>query len=114
MGAVAGSGIVLAIYVVLVGGDYVHARLFMPALFAFLAPWLVVVASTRYLEGIAVTFAWAVLCGVALRPAGSAAFDFDTDGDGTFDSWQFTVGYHGRSSRRRIEDSLSTDSISRG
>jgi hypothetical protein len=97
IGVVAGSGIVSATYVVLVGGDYVHARLLMPALFAVLAPWFVVAASVRYLEGIVVTFAWAVLCVVALRPAASAPFDLDADGDGTYDLWQFTVGYHGRS-----------------
>ena len=80
--AVAGSGVLMATYVILVGGDYVHARLLMPALFAFLAPFFVVAATRRYVEGIAVTFAWAVLCGTALRPDAQSA--------------GFTVGYFGR------------------
>jgi arabinofuranosyltransferase len=79
---VAGSGVLMATYVILVGGDYVHARLLMPALFAFLAPFFVVAASTRYVEGIAVTFAWAVLCGTALRSDAQSA--------------DFTIGYLGR------------------
>ena len=54
-------------YVVLVGGDYVHARLLMPALFAILAPFLVVAASSRYLEAILITATWALFCGIALR-----------------------------------------------
>jgi arabinofuranosyltransferase len=67
MAVVSGSGIAIGGYVVLAGGDYVHARLLMPALFAFLAPVFVVAATSRYLEAIAVTVAWSLLCGFALR-----------------------------------------------
>ncbi len=80
---VSGSGLAMAGYVVLVGGDYVHARLLMPALFAFLAPLFVVVATTRYLEGILITLAWATLCGLVLRADEQSS--------------AFTLGHFGRS-----------------
>jgi arabinofuranosyltransferase len=82
MAVVSGSGVAIGGYVVLVGGDYVHARLLMPALFAFLAPLFVVAATTRYLEGIVVTVAWSLLCGLALRADEQSS--------------SFTLGHFGR------------------
>ena len=81
--AVSASGVTMASYVVLIGGDYVHARLLMPALFAFLAPLFVVAATSRYLEGIVVTVAWAILCGLVLRADEQSS--------------SFTLGHFGRS-----------------
>ena len=82
MAVVSGSGVAMGSYVVLVGGDYVHARLLMPALFAFLAPLFVVAATARYLEGIVVTVAWSLLCAFALRADGPSS--------------SFTLGHFGR------------------
>lgn len=95
--AMCGSGVATATYIVLVGGDYVHARLLLPSLFAFLAPFFVVAATRRYVEGLLVTFAWAALCGIVLRPDGSRQFDYDADADGVNDGWNITVGWHGTS-----------------
>ena len=82
MAVVSGSGVAMGSYVVLVGGDYVHARLLMPALFVFLVPLFVVAATARYLEGIVVTVAWSLLCAFALRADGPSS--------------SFTLGHFGR------------------
>lgn len=58
--------IVDAAYVIAIGGDYLHARLLLPALFAFLAPVAVVPLSRRYLLSLLV-LPWAAVCAVALR-----------------------------------------------
>lgn len=53
--------------VVSFGGDYIHARLLLPALFAFCAPVAVVPAAKRYVASL-VILGWAAVCAVALRP----------------------------------------------
>jgi arabinofuranosyltransferase len=65
--AFAASGLLNALYVVAVGGDYHHARMFLPALFAVCAPVAAVPVARRHLAGIVVG-AWAVLAVVSLRP----------------------------------------------
>jgi arabinofuranosyltransferase len=63
---VAGFGNAAA--VVSFGGDYVHGRLLLPALFALCAPIAVVPATKRYVTALAV-FGWALVCAISLRPA---------------------------------------------
>jgi arabinofuranosyltransferase len=53
--------------VVAFGGDYIHGRLLLPALFALCAPVAVVPVTTRYIASLAV-LAWALMCALALRP----------------------------------------------
>ncbi len=53
--------------VVAFGGDYLHGRLLLPALFAFCAPIAVVPATARYAASVG-ALAWATVCLVALRP----------------------------------------------
>jgi arabinofuranosyltransferase len=68
--AAAVSGALLqALYVVRLGGDFMHARLLLPSLFGLLLPVAVVVPRTRtaWLLAAAVV-AWAVVCTVGLRP----------------------------------------------
>ena len=60
-------GTLNALYVVVVGGDYHHARMFLPALFALCAPVAAVPVARRQLAGIVVA-AWAVVALVSLRP----------------------------------------------
>ncbi|MDB4977602.1 MAG: hypothetical protein JWN48_5943 [Myxococcaceae bacterium] len=70
-------GLVHALYVVRMGGDYMHARMLLPALFALLLPLAVVPLkpdATRLGLGLtsacaAVVLAWAVLCASSLRVA---------------------------------------------
>ena len=53
--------------VIAYGGDYLHGRLLLPALFAFCAPVAVVPATKRYFLVIPVVL-WALICGLLLRP----------------------------------------------
>src|SRR5947209_11581372 len=63
------GGLIEALFVVKVGGDFMHARMLLPALFALLLPVMVVpVERHRVQVGLALAVAaWAVVCGVALR-----------------------------------------------
>ena len=62
-----GLGTFSGLYVVAVGGDYLHARLFLPAYFALCAPVAVVALARRYAIALAVV-PWALAAGLALRP----------------------------------------------
>jgi arabinofuranosyltransferase len=73
LAAVANAGVVVAF-----GGDYLHGRLLLPALFAFCAPIAVVPATGRYIASV-VALGWAMVCLVALRPPetrGTSVFVF--------------------------------------
>lgn len=64
------SGLLSAVYVVRVGGDYMHARMLLPALFVALLPLMVFpVGRNRRLESVGVLLlaVWAVYAGVAAR-----------------------------------------------
>ncbi len=62
-----GLGSFSGLYVVAVGGDYIHARLFLPAYFALCAPVAVVALAKRYAIAFAV-LPWALAAGLVLRP----------------------------------------------
>jgi arabinofuranosyltransferase len=68
-------GILTATYVVAVGGDYIHGRLFLPSLFAVCAPVAVVPATRRHLAALLIA-PWVVTAVLILRPpqTGSAGF----------------------------------------
>jgi arabinofuranosyltransferase len=62
------SALVHAVYIVRLGGDYMHARMLLPTLFGALLPVLVVRASPRWsLALVAVLVPWAVVCAATLR-----------------------------------------------
>jgi arabinofuranosyltransferase len=61
------AGLLSALYVVAVGGDYVHARLLMPALFALCAPVAVIPATRRYVGALLVA-PWVVVSVLVFRP----------------------------------------------
>jgi arabinofuranosyltransferase len=67
VGAFIGCGMVLALYVVAVGGDYLHARLFLPALMAVCSPLAVVPATRSHMLGLVVA-GWAAVAALSLRP----------------------------------------------
>ena len=77
MGAFVLGGVVHATYVVRVGGDFMHARLLLPSLFALCVPVAVVPLARRHLVALAVV-PWALVCGIWLRSA-----DDDIEGFGT-------------------------------
>lgn len=62
------SALVYVLYVVRIGGDFMHARMLLPALFAFLLPVAVVHVRTPWaLAAIAVIAVWAIVSVVWLR-----------------------------------------------
>jgi arabinofuranosyltransferase len=66
------SGLVHAIYVVRVGGDFMHGRMLLPALFVVLLPASVVLVRGWQWLGVAVVAVWALVCSFSLRPSYSA------------------------------------------
>jgi arabinofuranosyltransferase len=60
-------GLLTALYVVAVGGDYVHGRLFLPALFAACTPVAVVAADRRHAAALFLA-PWVVAAVLTLRP----------------------------------------------
>lgn len=59
-----------ALYIVAIGGDYMHGRLLLPAFFALGLPASIVVRKARALEvaAVVVAIAWAVTSVIAFRP----------------------------------------------
>jgi arabinofuranosyltransferase len=75
--AVVSAAVVHATYVVAIGGDFMHVRMLLPAIFAFALPAATVVITPRQtvarrhpwlVESVLVTAVWASLCAVYLRP----------------------------------------------
>jgi arabinofuranosyltransferase len=70
VGAPVAGAIVHALYIVRLGGDYMHARMLLPTLFGLLLPAFVVRASPRATLALAaVLVPWAVVCATTLRAA---------------------------------------------
>jgi arabinofuranosyltransferase len=61
------GAVLSALYVIAVGGDYMHARLLLPALFAFCAPVAVVPLARRNLVAF-IAVPWALAAALILRP----------------------------------------------
>jgi arabinofuranosyltransferase len=70
-----------AFAVIAFGGDYVHARLLLPALFALCAPVAVMPVAARYVASLAI-IAWAFVCATALRPPETRASNGVASTDG--------------------------------
>lgn len=65
------SGVLLGLYVVKVGGDYMHARMWIPVTFALLLPVLMLPTGRAYRTesiGAALLAVWALYAGPCLRP----------------------------------------------
>jgi arabinofuranosyltransferase len=71
--AVSASGVVHAATLIFVGGDYFHARLLLPALFAFLAPFSVVPVRRISIVSLVVIGTWLPICAFVLRSDGRSA-----------------------------------------
>ena len=71
--ALPAAGVLNAAYIVLMGGDYVHARLLVAPLFAVCAPVAVVPLGRRYVISLLVV-PWAMLCMAGLRSADGQPF----------------------------------------
>ncbi|MGB7053300.1 MAG: hypothetical protein WBG41_17170 [Acidimicrobiales bacterium] len=62
------AGMLNAIYIIVMGGDYVHARLLIAPLFAVCAPVAAVPLARRYVISLLV-LPWAMVCALSLRPS---------------------------------------------
>ena len=62
------AGLLHALYIVESGGDYLHARLLLPSLFAIVAPFAVVPWRPRYFAALGVVGVWALVAVAFLRP----------------------------------------------
>jgi len=65
------SGVLLGLYVVRVGGDYMHARMWIPVVFALLLPVLMLPVGRGHRAesvGAALLAVWALVAGLYLRP----------------------------------------------
>jgi arabinofuranosyltransferase len=63
------AALLLTGYVIRVGGDFMHGRMLLPALFSLCLPVLVVPLVWRTVAPIALTTVWAVVALLSLRPA---------------------------------------------
>jgi arabinofuranosyltransferase len=68
------AGLLHALFVVESGGDYLHARLLLPSLFAIAAPFAVVPWRPRFVLVCAVVAIWALVAVAFLRPSLHRAF----------------------------------------
>ena len=68
-GAMVLGGLLHAAYIVVIGGDYMHGRLLLPALFAVALPASIGVVSfnLRAYSLIGISVVWALVCGTTLR-----------------------------------------------
>ncbi|MCE0761774.1 hypothetical protein LWC35_02420 [Pseudonocardia kujensis] len=63
------AALLLGLYVTRVGGDFMHGRMLLPALFSLLLPVMVVPATRWALVPVLGTLVWAAFCLTSLRPA---------------------------------------------
>jgi arabinofuranosyltransferase len=63
------AALLLTLYVIRVGGDFMHGRMLLPALFALVLPVMVVPLVWRTVVPVAVAAVWAAVALVSLRPA---------------------------------------------
>lgn len=89
------GGLVHALYIVRVGGDFMNARLLMPSLFAVVAPVAVVPVRKQFLGALLVV-PWAVLALVALRSVDDQPRAFDKSTTNAVTLAQFGWGPNGR------------------
>jgi arabinofuranosyltransferase len=69
--ALPAAGFLNACYIIVMGGDYIHARLFMAPFFAACIPVAVVPMARRYVVSL-VVIPWALVCSLTLRTPDSS------------------------------------------
>jgi arabinofuranosyltransferase len=70
IGAITAGAALHGLYVVRVGGDFMHARLLLPATFGLALPWAVVPLRRSTLLALGALVPWAVLAAVSWLPPG--------------------------------------------
>ncbi len=62
------AGLLLGLYVTRVGGDFMHARMLLPAIFCLVLPVMAVPVRREQLPAVAVLAVWSLVCLAGLRP----------------------------------------------
>lgn len=96
-----GGGLLHALYVVRVGGDFMQDRLLLPATFALVLPWSVVPARRVTVLAAAALLPWAVLAATAWEPPGQPG---GGPADGVVDERAYYVALAGRPNPVTAED----------
>jgi arabinofuranosyltransferase len=99
--AVTGGAALHALYVVRVGGDFMHARLLLPATFALALPWAVVPLRRSSLVALGAVLPWALLAAVVWLPPGQPG---EGEATGTVDERAYYVALAGRPNPVTAED----------
>ncbi len=63
------GGIGMVVYVVRVGGDFMHARMLLPSIFCLLLPVMALPVRRATVVPLMVLLAWALMAGTSLRPS---------------------------------------------
>ncbi len=89
------SALVYGLYVVRIGGDFMHARLLLPALYGVLLPFMVVAVSNlrtfARVVPVAIVAIWAVMCAAHLRVPYAVAGPRDLSNERG--AWIFRTGH---------------------
>lgn len=67
------AGLMMAAYVIRVGGDFMHARMLLPAAFTAMVPGMVLPVGRRTVPAVAVVVGWAVVVGIGTDRRAPAA-----------------------------------------
>jgi arabinofuranosyltransferase len=107
------AGLLHGVFVVRVGGDFMHARLLLPALFGILLP-LAVVPLRRGLEAavavpVAVVATWALVTAVDLRTEYHGTMAFRAENGWIADEHGFYVAASGKAHPVTLEDYQATN-----
>lgn len=92
------GGVVYLLYIVAVGGDFMHGRLLLPAVFAFLMPVAVLPARRVGVGLVAAMAVWAGVCAIDLR------FHSSLKGEGIEDERSFWVNWSGERNPVALDD----------
>ena len=93
IGGVVLGAVLHALYVVRVGGDFMHARLLLPATFALALPWAVVPARRVPVAAALALVPWAALAALSWEPPGQPGAG---PADGVVDERAYYVALAGR------------------
>ena len=99
--AITGGALLHALYVIRVGGDFMHARLLLPATFAAVLPWAVVPARPVTVVAAVALVPWAVLAATRWEPPGQPG---EGPADGVVDERAYYVALAGRANPVTGED----------
>jgi arabinofuranosyltransferase len=96
--ALPGAGLLHALYVIRIGGDFMHGRMLLPALFSILVP---VVVGRRNIKALLAVGAWMIIAVIGLR---SSTLEFNIWGTDVYDERSFYVKNSGNENPVTVKD----------